>query len=200
MPVLTTMLLLQAASSSDTVVARVVATQMSGLQKVLAVAEIGAVLLAYALLAALLLVALKVAKALEASKDEIKEVRRDIHDLVKHMNRIVESSKGIVDSVKNGIENVQGTADYANRRVKRAIGDLADRVDEFNHTMTLVQTETQDVVVAALSAIRGVKAGVGALRKRKRRLADNDTDSPNEDPRVDAPARPRLKRREHVET
>jgi uncharacterized protein YoxC len=197
MPLLTQTLLLQAAAASDTVITRLVGSQLSGLQKVLAVAEIGAVVLAYALIGALLFAALKVAKAIEASKDEIKEVRRDIHDLVRHMNGIVESSKGIVDSVRHGIEHVQETADYANQRVKRAVGDLADRVDEFNRTITLVQSETQDVVIAALSAVRGVRAGMTALKRKRPKETRGETG--NGDFRVDTPARPRLKRRAHAE-
>jgi uncharacterized protein YoxC len=192
---------LQIAGAADTVITKVVATELSTLQKVLAFAEIGAVLLAYALMAALLFAILKMARAVEAARDKVDDVRKDVRELIDNGNRILERANSIVESVKSSVEGVTDTVDTANRRAHQAVSDLADRVDDFNRTLTLVQTETQDAVVTALSAIKGVKAGVGALRGRRRPKAKAAI--PPDDADGDGRAttgRPRLKRREHAES
>jgi hypothetical protein len=99
--------------------------------------------------------------------------------------------------VKSTVDDVHETVEYTNKRAQQAVGDLADTVDDFNRTLTVMQSETQGVVVAALSAMRGVSAGVKALKRRPgRKKADEDR---NGDERVEAGARPRLKRRVHVD-
>jgi uncharacterized protein YoxC len=200
MDLLTPALFFQVASAADTVVARVVATELSTLQKVLAVAEIGLVVLAYVLIGALLFAVLRIAKTIEQAKDKLEDVRKDIRELVENGNKIVAKANGIVDSVKSSIEGVQETVDYTNQRAQQAVSNLADRVDEFNNTLSIVQTETQNVVVGALSAIKGVKAGVSAMTRRKRARPVTPPVDRNGDGRVEAPARPRLKRRAPVET
>jgi uncharacterized protein YoxC len=194
MHVVTATFLIQAAAAADTVV-----MELSTLQKVLAVAEIGAVLLAYVLMGALLFAVLKMAKAVEAAKDKIDDVRKDIRELIDNGNKIVAKGNAIVDSVRKSVDGVAGTVDTATHRAQRAVSDLADRVDEFNHTLSLVQSETQTAVVGALAAIKGVKAGLGAMRGRRRPKADLPRADDNGDGfEEEASPRPRLKRRAHA--
>jgi uncharacterized protein YoxC len=190
----------QVAAASDTLITRVVATELSTLQKILAFAEIGLVVLAYALVGGLLFAVLKITKTIEEAKDKLEDVRKDVRELVENGNKIVAKANGIVDTVKSSIDSVHETVETANQRARNAVSNLADRVDEFNNTLTIVQTETQDAVGTALAAIKGVKAGLGAFTRRKRTRATVPADDLNGDGQLGAPVRPRLKRRVHVET
>lgn len=187
--------LFQAAAAADTVV-----MEMSTLQKVLAVAQIGAVILAYVLMGALLFAVLRMAKAVEAAKDKIDDVRKDIRELIENGNKIVAKGNAIVESVKRSVDGVTGTVNTATHRANRAVSQLADRVDEFNHTLSLVQSETQNVVVGALAAVKGVKAGLGVIKGRGRQRSRRDLPREDDGDGHDHSPRPRLKRRAHAET
>lgn len=197
MDVLNPTLFFQVAAASDTLLARVVGAELTALQKVLAVAQIGLVVLAYVMVGALVFAALKVAKSIDAAKDKLEDVRSDVHQLIGKADAIVTKADSMVESVKSTVDGVTDTVKRANRRAHAAASDLADRVDEFNRTLSLVQTETQDGVIAALSAIKGVTAGVSALRRGRGKGKAVREDSRG-DERKDRPTRPRLKRREHA--
>jgi hypothetical protein len=197
---LNAVLFLQVAAAADTVLMRVVPGETSAFQKVLGVAQLGAVLLAYVLMGAAIFGIIKLYRSFEAAKSSLDEVGRDLKELVDNANSISRSATSIIDSVKDNIEGVNQTVEIANRRAQRAIGELADRIDEFNRTLSVVQSETQGAVVAAFSAIKGVKAGVSALRSHRRRKAEVRNDNGSDDLPVAPTGRPRLKRRVPVES
>jgi uncharacterized protein YoxC len=191
MPTMIPSAFLQVAGATDTTYTRIVGTELSGLAQALAIAEIGAVILVYVLLAVALFALLRLQKGVNEAREKLDGVQRDIKELVESGNKIVTTATGIVESVKSSVESVHETVDYANRRAQRAVSDLADRVDEFNRTLALIQSDTQNVVVAALSAVRGVRAGVNAFKSgRRARHVDGNGEPPDA-----LPSRPRLKRR-----
>lgn len=193
-------IVLQVAGATDTVLMRMVPGETSAFDKILGVAQMGAVVLAYVLMGAAVFAVFKLQKSFEGAKSSLDEVGRDIKELVDNANAISRHATSIMEDVKANVDGVSETVAVANRRAQQAVGDLADRVDDFNRTLGLVQTETQDVVVGALAAIKGVKAGVRALGRRKRAKAAPPSNDVNEDGNVAVPARPRLKRRARVET
>src|SRR5436190_24259296 len=113
MHLLSPALFLQVAVAHDTVLTRIVETELSTLEKILAFAQNGAVVLVYVLLAALVFAILKMAKTIEQAKDKLEDVRMDIRELIDNGNKIVAKTNSIVDTVKSSIDGVQETVDNA---------------------------------------------------------------------------------------
>ncbi len=78
---------------------------------------------------------------------------------------------------------------------------LADRVDEFNGALGIVQEDTQSVIFSALAALKGVRAGLSALRNGRRRKGgrhrevERERSHRDQDAPIDSDDRPRLRRR-----
>jgi uncharacterized protein YoxC len=191
MPAMIPSTLLQVAGAADTTYTRIIGTELSGLAQALAIAEIGAVILVYVFLGVAVFALLRLQKGVSEAREKLDGVQRDVRELVESGNQIVAKATGIVESVRASVDSVHETVEYANRRAQRAVSDLADRVDEFNRTLALIQSDTQNVVVAALSAVRGVRAGVHAFKTgRRARHVEGNGETPEA-----LPSRPRLKRR-----
>src|SRR5262249_4964091 len=161
------------------------------------VAGSAAVLLPYLLFGAAIWVALRVRKSLESARVALDEIGKQLSSLTQYANEIAGDVAAVTETVRTQVDSVHETVEYANRRARHAVTVLADRVDEFNGALATVQQDTQQVLVTALAALKGVRAGVSALRKqRKPRVPDpgeaalGDDDTP-----PDLPARPRLRRR-----
>jgi hypothetical protein len=167
------------AQTRDTIT--VLQTVSTGFQKVLGVAQIGAVLLAYLLLGAAIFAAIKINKALAAARDALEKASSEVRELAADVKKISRTVSVVTEAAQTEVASIQQTVEYANRRARRAIRDLADRVDTFNGAVGVVQEDTHNMVFSALAAIRGLGAGLGAMRKGRR------------------PTRPRVREREEVD-
>lgn len=187
----------QARTLPDTIVARLVPPPASGFQTVSAIASAAAVLLPYVVLGAAVWAALRMRKSFESVKQSLELVAQHLAALTENANRVATDVASVADTVRTQVDSVHETVEYANRRARHAVKVLADRVDEFNNTLAAVQQDTQGVVVTALAALRGVRAGASALRKKPRpsRAPADTADEPDDDTPPDLPARPRLRRR-----
>lgn len=187
----------QARTLPDTIVARMVPSPTTGFQTVIAIAGSAAVLLPYLLFATAIWAAFRMRRSFEAARSSLDEIGRQLGALTEHANRIAADVASVTETVRTQVDSVQDTVEYANRRARHAVTVLADRVDEFNGALSAVQQDTQQVVVTALAALKGVRAGVSALRKQKRtRPEPEQVAEPDDDETPpDLPARPRLRRR-----
>jgi uncharacterized protein YoxC len=183
--------------AADTVIARIVLPEPSWFEQVIGVASGILTLLPFVLLVVAIWVALKVRDSFERARESLTEVRADIRELIGAANRISEDLAGVSQSVRSSVDTLNETVTYTNTRARHAVSRLADRVDAFNDALEVVQEDTQSVIVTALSALRGLRAGVAAMRKptkrrRRRDVADElavDEDDPEDYPR------PSLRRR-----
>jgi uncharacterized protein YoxC len=175
----------------DTVVMRMVPPDPSWFQQITGVASGITSLVPYALAIGLIYVAVKLRSSFDETKTALTSSKQDLKDLADAANRMAQDVAAVAEMVRTDVAKVHDTVDYTNRRARHAVSNLADRVDSFTATIEAVQTETQDVIISGLAALRGVRAGVAALRKkptsRRHPALDDDRDDP--------PARPRLRRR-----
>lgn len=186
----------------DTIVAHIIPPDPSWFAQVTSVAAGILTLVPFALLVVLIWATFRLKRAFEHARTSLEDVRKDLQELIGAANRIGDDLAGVSHSVRSSVNAVTETVTYTNERAQHAVSRLADRVDAFNDALEVVQDDTQDVIVSALAALRGVRAGVAAFRKppRKRRkvrrdeeLEADDDDDEFEPP--DLPARPRLRRR-----
>lgn len=176
----------------DTVVMKMVPPDPSWFEQVTGIASGITTLVPYALAIGLIYVAIKLRGSFDEAKEAMTSSKKDLKELADAANRMAQDVAAVAEMVRSDVAKVHDTVDYTNRRARRAVSNLADRVDSFTATVEAVQTETQDVIINGLAALRGVRAGVAALRgkpatRRQSALAEDDRDDP--------PARPRLRRR-----
>lgn len=192
-------LLLQGSAIADTQIVRLIPPDPTGAQQAMAVATVFAVLLPYLIFGAAIWAALRARRSFEQAKLAVDGLGARLETLTDSANRIAADVASVTNSVKDNVSAMADTVDYANQRARDAVSGLADRVDEFNHTLAVMQRDTQQMAVAAIAAFRGVRAGVDALRAPKRRRAAT-AEPAGEEPEEqevapDLPARPRLRRR-----
>jgi hypothetical protein len=200
MLIATAVSLLQGRTLPDTTVVRMVPVEPTGAQNAMAVATILAVVLPYLLLAIAIWAGLRARKSFEHARVALDGVGARLRDLSDNAGRIASDVANVTHAVQANVVSVNETIEYANQRARDAVSALADRIDDFNTTLGVVQRDTQDVVVTALAALRGVRAGVRAMRRtredsrHKRAKLDGDEVEADEDVPPDLPARPRLRR------
>jgi len=193
-------LLLQGRTLPDTAIMRMVPPDATTFEQVMAIAQAGAVFLVYALLIAAILAAVGMRRTFEHARKSLDEVGRHLRELVDNAGKISRDVTAVADGVRDSAASITETVEYANQRAKHAVTVLADRVDKFNNLIGVVQDDTQNVIVSAVAALRGVRAGVGAMKKRGReRERESDVSAPERDAPPDLPARPRLRRRDRRE-
>jgi hypothetical protein len=191
----------QSSALPDTVLMRLVPSQATGVQQFMAAAQAGAVLLVYVLVIAAIWAVIRLRRRLHGALDTLEAVGRDLRTLAENANRISSSVAEVAASVRSDVATVHETVEYANRRARHAVSVLADRVDEFNGALGIVQEDTQGVIFSALAALKGVRAGLAALRGtpggrggRRRGKSVRGTHADEETP-IDLAERPRLRRR-----
>jgi len=189
----------QAAALPDTLVMRVVEPDLSWFTRLTDLAGDVAKLLPYILLGVAIWAFVRLRKAFEQASASMDEIGGNLRELLTNANEVAENVAGITSKIHDEVGELKETVGLANRRARRAVSQLADRADELNATIELVQENTQGLVIGTLSAFKGVRAGLAALRqkpkKRRRHALDEEIGADDEDMPPDLPARPRLRRR-----
>lgn len=187
--------LFQQPAAPDTVVTWVVPATSSWFEQVTDVAAGVLTLLTVLLMVAGILALIRLRNSFDAAQSSLDEVSKDVRELVDATNRIAQDFAAVSDSVRKTAAGLNDTVEYANERARRAVSQLADRVDEFNGALAAVQHDTQNVVVSALAALKGVRAGMDAIRRPRRKRDRDSRIEYDDDEAPDLPARPRLRRR-----
>ncbi len=193
-PTMTTSLpSVQSPALVDTVVMRVVPPDPSWFAQTVSVAGGLLTIAACAVLVGVILLALRQRRVAAEQKGTLVALGRDLAELLSAANRISQELAAISATVRADVAVLHDTVDYTNRRARRAVAALADRVDVFTETVAVVQDEAQDVIVNGLAAVRGVRAGVRAV------MRGDASDATVPAPRVARP-RPSVERPAETET
>lgn len=192
-----TLLLTQATALPDTIVARIVPPSTSWFTQVTDVAAGVLILLALGMFVGVIWVALRLRASFERAQGTLEDVGRDLKTLVDRANGVAQNATAIAEAVRADLQDVRETVDFANQRARHAVSVLADRVDDFNAALATMQRDTQGIVVTALTAFRGLRAGMAAFRGRGRRRPQpaEMVFAEDEDVENEIPERPRLRRR-----
>ena len=191
------MMLVQGASLPDTIVTRIVPPPTTWFAQVTDVASGVLVILAVLLFVAVLWTAIRLRRTFEKAQATLEDVGRDLRALVDRANGVAQNATAIAEALRADLHDVRETVEFANRRARHAVSVMADRVDDFNSALSTMQRDTQGIVVTALAAFRGLRAGMAALRRRggRRPQPAEMVFAEDEDIENDLPARPRLRRR-----
>ena len=124
----------------------------------------------------LLLVVLLVAlvwtlRAALAAGRRVEELFDDLRPMLAKAEDTVESVRKTAQIVQDEVASLTTDVHAGSERVKKTVGELADRVDDFNHLLGKVHSRADSVVTVAGSAIDMIAWGAERLRERKTRRA-----------------------------
>lgn len=201
------MVLFQIVSTADTLIVRQVPVVRSLFEQVVFVASGLTSILVLLLLLALLV-------ALGALRSKAKETRRKIDDLLAELRPLATSATAMFEDVREVtaaaneiVDDSRDTVRSANRRVRRTVRGLTERVDEMSAIIGRVNRSAERAATVASATLGGIKLGAKVLgfgrRKKKRvraeaRAAERERmrarDGESED--AGSAERPRVRRRD----
>jgi uncharacterized protein YoxC len=94
------------------------------------------------------------------------KIRGDVEPIARHMHAITDNVHHVTNIVRRDVDQVSKTIRHANDRLQSAVDETEQRLNEFNALLAVVQEEAEQVFVNAASAVRGVKTGAAAFRRR----------------------------------
>ena len=100
----------------------------------------------------------------------------DITPIMHHLSVITDNVNFVTTSIRTDVQKVNATIVAANERVQHAVALTEERLNEFNALLAVVQDEAEQVFVSTASAVRGVRGGAAAFRRRGMDLASDELD------------------------
>jgi len=134
-----------------------------------------------ALMAALVVVLLRVSKTFGQLTASLDRFREQINPVTERVAAIAGHLEGAAASVHEAVDEVTDTIHSANESLRDALATADARFHEIDAIVQLARDEAEDVVVGAASAARGLRGGFSAFRHRAPR--DDDEDAPPVPPR-----------------
>lgn len=177
---------LQAASVPDTIVAKTVAVR-SLFDYTGGILEIVVLLTAIIVLVATagLLVAMR--KGVLAAQASVEKLTEEARPLLRNASDVVRDARITVDAVRRDVERLSGAAGAIGDELRHVADLAAERIDDVNAVLDVVQDELEQSAISTVSALRGVRVGALALgsalgggsgRRRGRDRAERSSDAP----------------------
>jgi len=188
--------LLQSVTLPDTIVARTIPDR-GVLEWTGGVLEILVLLLAVGALASLILLLGAMRDGVRKLNATLDRLTNDTQPMLSSARAMVDDAREMVATVKRDVGNVSGAAAAMGDTIHEAVDVTAQRIDEVNAVLDVVQDELEDAAITAITAVRGVRLGARELlshlprrRRNKRRRGegrprDDDRsgiDQPENDP------------------
>jgi hypothetical protein len=143
------------------------------------------------LIVVLLIGLLWLRKTLIAVGAKLEALAHALHPLLVEATATSQSVKLTADLIREDVTKMHEAISETSTRVRKTVGDLANRVDDFNELLGKVHQTADSVVDIAGTTIKGLAWGARALRERRRRRKERKLDEQLEmdaDPDLDAGA------------
>jgi methyl-accepting chemotaxis protein len=164
--------LLQAASVSDTLIARTI-PQRDFLDWTNGILQFTVLLLAVGALVLFILLLMALREGVKRLNTTVDGLVAEARPLLTRANDMVGDARAMVALVREDVERVSDAAGAITDELLGAAERTAERVDEVNAVLDVLQDELEDTVLSAAAAVRGVRAGsqmlAGALLRPRRR-------------------------------
>jgi len=163
--------LLQTAVTTDTIAVRTLPVRgvfeyTSGILQILVL------LLGIGVLAALILLLMTIRRGIEKLQGTVDRLSTDVQPLLRSANEVVGDARAVVARVRSDVERVSDAAGAVTEQLLHAAEVTAERVDDVNAVLDVLQAEIEDAAISAVSTVRGVSVGaqlLGAAFGRKPR-------------------------------
>ncbi len=153
----------------DTLIVRTVSPERSTAESIFFWASGLTSILALLLLATLVAWVIWLRRALADAGRRVDELFDELRPMIKQANDVSTSIAKTVDLVHDEVVLVKAGVHESSERVKHTVGELADRVDDFNDLLGKVHSHADSVVTVAGAAVEGLAWGTEKLRQRKSR-------------------------------
>lgn len=170
------LMLLQAVTRPDTIIARTIPERglldwTNGiLQFIVLVAGI-------VMLAALAWLLVTVRRSVLEMNSLLKQLAAETRPLIASATAVATDARAVVSTVRSNVERVTSAASAVSEQLLHAAETTADRVDEVNAVLDVLQEELEDTAIATVAAVRGVRIGARALTTRRRPPRDDRRDT-----------------------
>jgi len=165
MPTLWTPYLLQAMTLPDTIVARTIPDR-GLLEWTNGVLQLVVLLLAVGTLAVLIMVLWAVRDAVKHVTGTIDRLANETKPLMEKATALVGDARDTVGMLREDVERVTDAAAAISDELLNAAETTAQRVDNVNAVLDVLQKEFEDNAISAVAAIRGVRVGASQMASR----------------------------------
>jgi methyl-accepting chemotaxis protein len=188
-------MLLQAVTRPDTIIARTI-PERGVLDWTNGILQLIVLLLAVAAIIALILLFLAMREGIKRLNATVDRLAADARPMLTSANAMVTDAREMVAMVRRDVERVTDAAGAVSDQLLDAAEVTAQRVDEVNAVLDVLQDELEDTVLSTAAAIRGVRVGAQTLamglvrgssdrRPRRRRSRHRDSSDPTPPDAVD---------------
>jgi methyl-accepting chemotaxis protein len=164
--------LLAAGAAPDTIIARTMPVR-GVFEYTSGALQIIVLLLGVGVLIALVLLLLTLRAGIDKLNNTIERLTSDVRPLITSVNDVVADARHVVGRIRTDVERVSDAAGAVTDQLLHAAEVTADRVDDVNAVLDVLQAELEDVAISTVAKVRGISVGArllgAAFGRRKRR-------------------------------
>jgi hypothetical protein len=174
----------QAAAARDTIVALTMPAERTLFDLTSGALQIVALLAGTVALIAVAVSALAVRRAVTALQGTVDRLSADAKPLLQQATRAAEEARDVVKLVRAETEKLAEASSAVSARVREVTDAAADRIDEVNALLDVLQEEVEGTALSAAATVRGLRVGavaLGAALGGRRRATIDEADDPFDD-------------------
>jgi methyl-accepting chemotaxis protein len=160
--------LLQAITVPDTIIARTI-PERGVLDWTNGILQMLVLVLAVGALIALILLLLAMREGVKRLNGTVDKLAADTKPLLANATAISQDAREMVAMIRGDVERLTDAAGAVSDQLLEAAEVTAQRVDDVNAVLDVLQAELEDTAIGAVAAIRGVREGTRALTGRRPR-------------------------------
>jgi hypothetical protein len=157
----------QVAAARDTVLVRPLPPIRSGMEQFFFVTSGLTSVLALALLTTLIIMLIWARRAALAAGERMDALLEELLPVLEQARGVGDSVRKTAEMIEQDVATVTEGVQETSARVKKSVGELANRVDDFNQLLGKVHARADTVVDVAGTAMDGLAWGVKKLRGRR---------------------------------
>ena len=164
--------LISVAASPDTIVARTMPVR-GVFEYTSGALQIIVLLLGVGVLIALVMLVLTLRAGIDKLNSAIEGLAKDVRPLLTSASDVVADARHVVGRIRTDVDRVSKAAGAVTDQLLHAAEVTADRVDDVNAVLDVLQAELEDVAISTVAKVRGISVGArllgAAFGSRKRR-------------------------------
>jgi hypothetical protein len=165
--------LLQALAPQDTIVARMI-SERGVLDWTNGILQFVVLVLGVATLVTMVVLLVTVRRGVLELNTLLKQFAADTRPLIASASAVATDAREVVAMLRTDAERVTDAASLVSEQLIEAAEATAQRVDDVNAVLDVLQAELEDTAIAAAAVVRGVRIGASTLTNSPRRRSRND--------------------------
>ena len=167
--------LLQSVASPDTLVARLI-SERGVLDWTNGILQLVVLLLGVATLVTLVVLLVTVRRGVIELNGQIKRFTAETRPLMASVTAVATDAREVVAMLRTDAERLTDAASIVSEQLISAAETTAQRVDDVNAVLDVLQAEIEDTAIDAAAVVRGIRVGARALAQPRRRPSNDHPD------------------------